>query len=115
MLFNSHFLQVWGGDISKHLGWSWRVLLVWSRPGPTLIELHKKQWVFEGSSINNGLHEVDEGQYHAADEEEWDKRSQVVPRHPESIAQAAQSTLLGCVSGAAGGCRCWGTSSRRVI
>lgn len=85
------------------------------RAGPTLIELHKKQRVFEGSSINNGLHEVDEGQNHAADEEERDKWPQVVPRHPESIGQAAQPTLLGRVRSAAGGCRCWGTSGRRVI
>lgn len=74
--------QLFGGDISQHLGWCWRVQLVRSRSGPTLIELHKEERVFEGSSKNNGLHEVDEGQNHTADEEERDKWPQVVPGHP---------------------------------
>lgn len=88
---------------------------MWNRPGPALVELHKKEGVFEGSSIDDGLHEVDEGQNHAADEEERDEGPQVVPRHPESVAQAAQPTLLGCVRGAAGGCRCRGAGGRRVV
>lgn len=107
--------RLFGGDISEHLGRCWRVQLVWCRSGPTLIELHKEERVFEGSSINNGLHEVDEGQNHAADEDEGDKWPQMVPGHPESVAQLTQPALLGGVRGAAGGRRCCGTSGRSII
>lgn len=107
--------QLFGGDISEDLGRCRRVQLVRRRSGPTLIELHKEERVFEGSSVNNGLHEVDEDQNHAADEEEGDKWPQVVPGHPEAVAQLTQAALLGGVRGAAGGRRCWGTSGRRII
>lgn len=47
------------GDWVETLG-GWRVLLVHSGPGPTLIELDKEQRVFEGPPIDDGLHQVDE-------------------------------------------------------
>lgn len=101
-------------SISEHLGRGCRVQLVSCRSGPTLIELHKEERVFEGSSKNNGLHEVDKGQNHAADEDEGDKWPQMVPGHPESVAQLAQPALLGGVRGAAGGRR-RDTSGRSII
>lgn len=63
-------------------------------PGPSLIELDKEEWVFEGAPVDDSLHQVDEGHHHEADEEEGDEGPQVVPGHPEPVAQAAEAIIF---------------------
>lgn len=79
------------------------------RPGPALIKLDKEEWVLEGPPIDDCLQQVDNGHDHEANEEEGEKGSQVVPGHPNSIAQATEPTLVGSVGGAAG--RVWSRSA----
>lgn len=88
-----------GGDRTEHLGWRWRA---WSGPGPTLVELDKKERVFEGPPVDDSLHQVDEGHNHEADEEEGDKWPQMVPSHHAPIAHAADPALLPSVGSVTG-------------
>lgn len=81
--------------------------MFWTRPGPALVEFNKEERVFEGPAQDDGLHQVDEGHHHEADEEEGDEGPQVVPGHGQPVAQAAEPTRLPCVSGAAGRVRSW--------
>lgn len=99
MQFNEDLLQGRGGDRTEHLGGCWSVRLVWSGPGPALVELDEEERVFEGPPIDYGLHQVDEGHDHEADEEERDEGPQLVPGHPEPVAQAALLPGVGCVAG----------------
>lgn len=73
-----------------------------SGPGPALVELDKEVWILEGPPEDEGLHQVDEGHDQEADEEKGDKGPEVVPGHPDPVAQAA--LLLG-VGGVTGGIR----------
>lgn len=104
MQVNKDLLQGRGGDRTEHLSRCWRVL-AWSGPGPALVELDEEERVFVGPPVDDGLHQVDEGHDHEADEEEGNKGPQVVPGHPEPVAQAAEPTLLPGVGGVAGGVR----------
>lgn len=61
-------------------------MLVQIGSGPAFIELHKEERVFEGPPVDDGLHQVDEGHDHEADEEEGDEGPQVVPGHPDPVA-----------------------------
>lgn len=103
------------GDRNKRLGRCWRVLLVWSGPGPALIELDKEERVFEGPPVDDSLHQVDKGHDHETDEEEGDEGPQVVPCHPEPVAQATEPTLLPGVGGVARGVRGWSAIGGLVI
>lgn len=107
--FKEDLLEGRGRDRTEKLGWFWRVLLVWSGPGPTLVELHKEQRVLEGPAKDDGLHQVDEGHDHEADEEEGDEGPEVIPGHHEPVAQAPQLGLLPRVRGVARGVRGQGT------
>lgn len=96
-----------GGDRSENLCRGRRLLRrSWSRP--SLIKLDKEERVFEGPSIDDSLHKIDEGHNHEADEEEGEEGPQVVPGNTDSIAEAAEPTLVasvGCVTGGV-----WGRS-----
>lgn len=105
MQFNKELLKGRGRNRTEKLGRCWRVLLVWRGPGPTLIELDKEVRVFEGSPEDDGLHQVDEGHDHEADEEEGDEGPEVVPGHSDPVAQAAEPALLTSVGRVSRGIR----------
>ena len=90
-----------GGDRTEDLGRCWRVLLVWTGPGPALVELDKEERVLEGPPEDDRLHQVDETHHHEADEEEGDEGPQLVPGNHEPVAEASQATLLPGVGGVA--------------
>lgn len=62
--FKKDLLEGRRGDRGETLCRGWRVLLVQSGPWPTLIELDKEQRIFEGSPVDDGLHQVDEANNH---------------------------------------------------
>lgn len=86
-----------------------RVLMVRCRPGPAFIKLDKEEWVLEGPSVDDGLHQIHKGHDHEGDEKEGDEGPQMVPSHPNPVAQAADAVLLARVGGVTGGI--WGRSA----
>lgn len=103
MQFKEELLVGRGGDRTENLGRCWGVLSAWTGPGPTLVELDKEERVCEGPPVDDGLHQVYEGHDQEADEEEGDEGPQVMPGHPDPVAQAAEPALLPGVGRVAGG------------
>jgi len=101
--FKEDLLKWRGGDRTEELWRPSRVLL--TRSGPALIELHKEVRVLVGPPEDDGLHQVDEGHDHKADEDEGDEGPEVAPGHQDPVAQAAEPALLAGVGGVAGGIR----------
>ena len=111
--FNKELLEGRGGDRTEKLGGCWRVLRVGRGPGPALVELDKKVRVFKGPPEDDGLHQVDEGHDHEADEEEGDEGPEVIPGHADPVAQTAKPALLPGVGRVAGGI--WDRSATRGL
>lgn len=69
------------------------------RRGPALLKFAEEQWVGEGPSVHNALHQVDQHHHQAGDQEEGNEGTEMRPHNTHTIAETSVVTVVRGLTG----------------